>query len=90
MSFSFAKVWAADKDSLEEVEDIDQGDSWAQTLQKITEERDKVRMQEVVLSGRGVKRRAAAISKVRLIESCFRSASDKYFMFSPMPTEMTL
>ncbi|KAG6885408.1 hypothetical protein C0993_002141 [Termitomyces sp. T159_Od127] len=63
MSFSFAKVWAADKDSLEEVEDVDQGDSWAQTLQKITEERDKVQMQEVVLSGRGVKRRAAAISK---------------------------
>ncbi|KAG6890733.1 hypothetical protein C0992_013116 [Termitomyces sp. T32_za158] len=63
MSFSFAKVWAADKDFLEEVEDIDQGDSWAQTLQKITEERDKVRMQEVVLSGRGVKRRAAAVSK---------------------------
>ncbi|KAH0590929.1 hypothetical protein H2248_001042 [Termitomyces sp. 'cryptogamus'] len=63
MSFSFAKVWAADKDSLEEVEDIDQGDSWAQTLQKITADRDKVPIQETALSGRGVKRRAAAISK---------------------------
>ncbi|KAF5384826.1 hypothetical protein D9615_001372 [Tricholomella constricta] len=63
MSFAFAKVWAADKDSLEEVEDIDQGDSWAQTLQKITLERDKTRSEEVALSGRGVKRRAAAIPK---------------------------
>ncbi|KAG6821361.1 hypothetical protein H0H93_014158 [Arthromyces matolae] len=63
MAFSFARVWAADKDSLEEVEDIDQGDSWAQTLQRITEERDNVRMQEVAQSGRGVKRRAAAVYK---------------------------
>ncbi|KAG6854234.1 hypothetical protein C0991_009252 [Blastosporella zonata] len=60
MSFAFAKVWAADKDSLEEVEDVDQGDSWAQTLKKITEERDKVQMEDIALSGRGVKRRAAA------------------------------
>ncbi|GLB35984.1 putative class II histone deacetylase complex subunits 2 and 3 [Lyophyllum shimeji] len=63
MSFAFAKVWAADKDSLEEVEDIDQGDSWAQTLQKITLERAKIQAQEIALSGRGTKRRAAAVSK---------------------------
>ncbi|KAG6830296.1 hypothetical protein H0H92_001374 [Tricholoma furcatifolium] len=61
MSFAFAKVWAADKDSLEEVEDIDQGDSWAQTLQKLNEERDKVQVQETLQRGRGVKRRAAAM-----------------------------
>ncbi|KAG6818079.1 hypothetical protein H0H87_009234 [Tephrocybe sp. NHM501043] len=69
MSFAFAKVWAADKDSLEEVEDKDQGDSWAQTLQKITEEREKTRLEEVAQSGRGVKRRAAAISKACLTRS---------------------
>ncbi|KAF8078789.1 SNF2 family DNA-dependent ATPase [Lyophyllum atratum] len=63
MSFAFAKVWAADKDTLEEVEDVDQGDSWAQTLQKIIVERDKTQDKVIALSGRGVKRRAAAISK---------------------------
>jgi hypothetical protein len=67
LSFSFAKIWAADKDSLEEVEDDDQGDSWAQTLQKITAERKKAQIQEVALSGRGVARaarRVAAVPKV--------------------------
>lgn len=64
MSFSFAKVWAAEKDTLEDVADEDQGDSWAQTLQKITAEREKVQAQEIALSGRGVRRRAAAIAKV--------------------------
>jgi hypothetical protein len=67
LSFSFAKIWAADKDSLEEVEDDDQGDSWAQTLQKITAEREKAQIREVTLSGRGVARaarRANAIPKV--------------------------
>jgi len=64
LSFSFAKIWAANMDSLEEVQDVDQGDSWAQTLQKITSERDKLKSQEVVQSGRGVRRRAAAFAKV--------------------------
>jgi chromodomain-helicase-DNA-binding protein 4 len=37
LSFSFAKIWAADKDTLEELNDDttqsnDQDDSWAQTL----------------------------------------------------------
>lgn len=63
LSFSFAKIWEADKDSLAEVEDQDQGDSWAQTLQKITAEQEKMQNQEIVLSGRGVRRRAA-IAKV--------------------------
>ncbi|KAG6836759.1 hypothetical protein H0H93_003678 [Arthromyces matolae] len=62
MAFSFAQVRMVDKDSLEEVEDIDQGDSWAQTLlQRITEERDNVQMQGVAQSGLGVKRCAAAV-----------------------------
>ncbi|RDB29203.1 Chromatin remodeling factor mit1 [Hypsizygus marmoreus] len=63
MSFAFAKIWAADKDSLEEVEDVDQGDSWAQTLQQITSERDKAQAQDIAASGRGVRRRAAAVAK---------------------------
>lgn len=63
MSFAFAKIWSADKDTLEEVDDVDQGDSWAQTLQKITLEREKVREKEVVISGRGAPRRAAAVTK---------------------------
>lgn len=71
MSFSFAKIWAADKDSLEEViEDNDQGDSWAQTLKKINAEREKVQSQVVAASGRGARRKAAAAaSKVRLQSS---------------------
>ena len=64
LSFSFAKIWAADKDSLEEVQEDDQTDSWAQALQKITIEREKERVKEVTLSGRGVRRRAADIAKV--------------------------
>ncbi|KAK7064375.1 chromatin remodeling factor mit1 [Favolaschia claudopus] len=61
LSFSFAKVWAAEKDTLEEVvEEEDQGDSWAQTLQKINEEREKNKASEMATSGRGARRRAAA------------------------------
>lgn len=63
--FSFAKIWAADKDSLEEIEDHDQVDSWAQTLQKIEAERAKEVAKVEAESGRG-RRRAAAIAKVRL------------------------
>ncbi|KAJ6574934.1 hypothetical protein B0H19DRAFT_1371843 [Mycena capillaripes] len=61
LSFSFAKIWAAEKDTLEDVvEEEDQGDSWAQTLQKINEDRERVRANEIATSGRGARRRAAA------------------------------
>lgn len=62
-AFSFAKVWAADKDALT---DLTEGasdhagetdDSWAQILAKIETERNKTRAQEV--TGRGAKRKAA-------------------------------
>ena len=43
LAFSFAKVWSADKDQLEDVADEDQVDSWAHTLQKINEVREKER-----------------------------------------------
>jgi len=63
-TFSFAKVWSAEKDSLEEIADdapdaVDQVDSWAQTLERLAAERAKVEEQEV--TGRGVRRRAAAV-----------------------------
>ncbi|KAH9942923.1 SNF2 family N-terminal domain-containing protein [Amylocystis lapponica] len=62
-AFSFAKVWSADKDSLEEMADdantISQVDSWAQTLERLAAERAKEQAKEV--TGRGVRRRAAAV-----------------------------
>lgn len=64
LSFSFAKVWSADKDSLDEVEDMDPNDSWAHTLQRITEERAKIQKSEVALAGRGTRRKAAVIAQV--------------------------
>jgi hypothetical protein len=42
------------------MEEEDQGDSWAQTLQKINEDREKDRAKEMATSGRGARRRAAA------------------------------
>ena len=66
MTFSFAKIWAADKDTLEEVvEDVDQKDSWAQTLQKLNLEREKQQEREFAQSGRGARRKAADVAKVR-------------------------
>jgi chromodomain-helicase-DNA-binding protein 4 len=63
LQFSFAKVWAADKDELEEVPESagdgpEQGDSWAQTLQRIAEEQSKGRAEEAT----GRRRRAAALA----------------------------
>ncbi|KAK0478320.1 SNF2 family DNA-dependent ATPase [Armillaria novae-zelandiae] len=59
-AFSFAKVWTADRDTLEEVRDEDQGDSWTTTLQLITAEHEKTQQREVAATGRGVRRKAAA------------------------------
>ncbi|KZT75062.1 hypothetical protein DAEQUDRAFT_659936 [Daedalea quercina L-15889] len=60
-TFSFAKIWSADKDELEEVQDEagDQLDSWAQTLERIATERAKTQAAE--MTGRGVRRKAAAV-----------------------------
>ncbi|KAI8990487.1 SNF2 family N-terminal domain-containing protein [Trametes punicea] len=62
--FSFAKVWSAEKEGLEELPDEeadhpDEADSWVKALQLIATERAKEREQEV--TGRGVRRRAAAV-----------------------------
>ncbi|KAF8140421.1 hypothetical protein EV363DRAFT_1153685 [Boletus edulis] len=62
LKFSFAKVWAAEKDTLEDVgdsvPDIDQGDSWAQALERVAAE--KILTKETEVTGRGVRRKAAA------------------------------
>ncbi len=62
--FAFAKVWSADKDGLEDLEDdvaenAEEADSWAKALQLIATERAKEREKEV--TGRGVRRKAAAV-----------------------------
>lgn len=64
LSFAFAKIWAAENDSLEEVVEEDQTDSWAQTLQKINTEREKEQEKHIAESGRGARRKAADIAKV--------------------------
>lgn len=68
MGFSFAKVWAADKDSLEEVQDNDQTDSWAVALKQIGAERAKEVAEAEAESGRG-RRKAAVAAKVSLHHS---------------------
>ncbi|KAF8560206.1 hypothetical protein OG21DRAFT_38190 [Imleria badia] len=62
LKFNFAKVWAAEKDTLEDVgdsvPDIDHGDSWAQALERIAAKKTAATEKEV--TGRGVRRKAAA------------------------------
>ncbi|KAJ3555472.1 hypothetical protein NP233_g12200 [Leucocoprinus birnbaumii] len=64
-AFSFAKVWAADRDSLEEIEDNDQADSWATALKQIELERAKDVAKAEADSGRG-RRKAAAVAKRKM------------------------
>jgi chromodomain-helicase-DNA-binding protein 4 len=61
-SFSFAKVWTADNDALEELEDQTLGhtvatDSWAHALELIAKEQTQTKAAE--RTGRGVRRKAA-------------------------------
>ncbi|KAF7310762.1 SNF2 family DNA-dependent ATPase [Mycena chlorophos] len=59
-SFAFAKVWAAEKDTLEDVVEEDvTAESWAQALKKMNENRELDQVQEMERYGRG-KQRAAA------------------------------
>ncbi|KAL4268111.1 AB hydrolase superfamily protein [Pleurotus pulmonarius] len=62
LSFEFAKIWSADKDSLEEVQEADGNDnSWSLTLQKIAAEQASTRV-TVKASGRGVRRKATNVA----------------------------
>lgn len=67
MTFSFAKVWAADKDGLEEMADeeagTEQADSWAQTLKRIEDERARLQAMDVTVGGRPARRAAAMAPK---------------------------
>ena len=59
-AMSFAKVWSAQKNVLDEISDEGNqvaDDSWAMTLQKIAAEQSRSQTQEK--SGRGVRRKAA-------------------------------
>lgn len=63
-AFSFAKVWSADKDTLEDMADGAEGhsnqvDAWAQALERLVAERKKEHTDEV--TGRGARRKAAAV-----------------------------
>ncbi|KAF9479710.1 hypothetical protein BDN70DRAFT_878461 [Pholiota conissans] len=66
LTFSFAKIWSADKDLLEEVVEDEQKDSWAQTLQKLNTEREKQQEREIAQSGRGARRKAADIANTKM------------------------
>ncbi|EAU92718.2 SHREC complex subunit Mit1 [Coprinopsis cinerea okayama7 len=78
MSFSFAKVWATDRNALDEVGDEDQVDSWALTLEMINKEREKERALEQALSGRGARRKAADVAKTKMV------AQDSFTNDSPV------
>ena len=74
-ALAFAKVWSAQKGELDDLPDDavekEQDDSWAQTLQKITEEKSRVQAEEK--SGRGVRRKAAQAKVVYSSEPHFAS-----------------
>ena len=62
--FAFAKVWSADKEGLEElVEDLpehaEEADSWTKALELIAARKAVENAKE--LTGRGVRRKAAAV-----------------------------
>lgn len=68
-AFSFAKIWTAENDTLEELEDqgnLEATDSWAQALKLIAMEQTQTKATE--RTGRGVRRKAAiaAESQVQL------------------------
>lgn len=63
-AFSFAKVWSADKDALEDMADEKEADgshidAWTQALERLAAERKQAQADEV--TGRGVRRKAAAV-----------------------------
>ncbi|KAI0689886.1 SNF2 family N-terminal domain-containing protein [Cytidiella melzeri] len=63
-AFSFAKIWSADKDALEDLDTDNaeleaQDNAWARTLQRIAEERAKEELVET--TGRGTRRKAAPV-----------------------------
>lgn len=90
--FSFAKVWAADKDSLTEMNETasdhedEVDDSWAQVLAKLEVERSKVRAQEV--TGRGAKRKAAPSFLPEVCAYSLWFLLRTYWNYSDIPTPL--
>ncbi|KAK7012398.1 chromatin remodeling complex subunit [Favolaschia claudopus] len=60
LSFPFAKVWAAERGSLEDLTE-EHGDSWTDTLQKLADERACPKITIATPSGRGARRAAKHI-----------------------------
>ncbi|TFK30824.1 hypothetical protein FA15DRAFT_608326 [Coprinopsis marcescibilis] len=76
LAFSFAKVWASNKNDLEDVGDDDQVDSWAKTLQNINKEKQREMIVDQAVSGRGARRRAADAANTKLtVQDSFNGES---------------
>lgn len=68
-AFTFAKVWTADNDVLEELEDraleyTETTDAWARALELITKEQAQSKVAE--RTGRGVRRKAAIAAEYQV------------------------
>jgi hypothetical protein len=80
-AFSFARVFSADKDTLEEMPDEKEGtqdgnDSWAQTLARLAQLQAAAKDKATELSGRGVRRKAARLKvKHEMIDWLYTESS---------------
>lgn len=79
MKFDYAKLWVVERDSLEEVKDVEdiQGDSWAELLAKAKAEAAKAIISENL--GRGSRRRAAVMAADKVNSSVILSYTAKIF-----------
>ncbi|KAI0249494.1 SNF2 family N-terminal domain-containing protein [Lactifluus subvellereus] len=80
-AFSFAKVWTAENDGLEEMADpahehTETVDSWAHTLQLIAEEQAQIKATE--RTGRGVRRKAAIAAENQKLDFLDSPIKDKH------------
>jgi hypothetical protein len=92
-AFSFAKIWSADKDALEELDTDDpakedQDNAWTQTLQRIAEERAKAELVEE--TGRGTRRKAAPVFPKARETVCVRLLNHNVYTLSNMFMTMRL
>lgn len=77
-AFSFAKVWTAENDGLEEVDEqvhelAETFDSWAHTLELIAKE--QAQMKSTERTGRGVRRKAAMAAGNQVLSIAPRALS---------------
>ena len=95
-AFTFAKIWTADKDDMEDVPDDDPAgndapDSWAVTLARIAD--DQRKRKEAEATGRGVRRKATNMPvKPQVSRHCMpssdygahRSPSNLFILATPL------